>query len=39
MVVRFQDGTTRQFRRSQPWTFTSGDQVRVVNDQVVPLGQ
>jgi outer membrane lipoprotein SlyB len=35
LAVRFQDGTTQTFTRSEPWPFGSGDRVKVVNGQVV----
>ncbi len=36
LTVRMSDGSTRQFRSAQPFSFASGDHVRVENNQLLP---
>ncbi|WMD19009.1 glycine zipper 2TM domain-containing protein [Achromobacter seleniivolatilans] len=36
LTVRMRDGSARQFRSAQPFTFASGDHVRVENNQLLP---
>lgn len=36
LTVRMSDGSTRQFRSAQPFSFASGDPVRVENNQLLP---
>ncbi|PTX13032.1 hypothetical protein DBL07_00795 [Achromobacter mucicolens] len=36
LTVRMNDGSKRQFRSAQPFSFASGDHVRVENNQLLP---
>lgn len=36
LTVRMSDGSARQFRSAQPFSFASGDHVRVENNQLLP---
>jgi outer membrane lipoprotein SlyB len=36
LVVRYEDGHTRHFKRAQPWPYSVGEPVRIVKGEVTP---
>jgi outer membrane lipoprotein SlyB len=37
IVVRFENGHTRRFKRPQPWPYSVGEPVRVVKGELLPV--